>query len=142
MTDKRYIYVVQQRQEVKKSLTERELTRKDIMQTAQKTQNDEFYTRYEDIEKEISMYNTHIWKDKVVLCNCNDSVDSKTDDERKSSAFALFFIKNFIKLQIIKSLWATIIDQRQSHFTRFLEKQGVFLSVNLRNFKWYNRQFQ
>ena len=102
MTDKRYIYIVQQRQEVMKSLQERNVTRKDIMQTAQKTQNDEFYTRYEDIEKEISMYDTHIWKDKVVLCNCNDSIGPKTDTERKSSAFALFFIKNFIKLQLKK----------------------------------------
>ena len=86
----------------KKSLQERKVTRKDIMQTAQKTQNDEFYTRYEDIEKEIAMYDQRIWKNKIVFCNCDDPVDSKTDDERKFSAFALFFIKNFIKLQLKK----------------------------------------
>jgi hypothetical protein len=86
----------------KKSLHERKVSRKDIMQTAQKTQNDEFYTRYEDIEKEVSMYDARIWKNKVVFCNCDDPVDSNTDDERKSSAFAVFFIKNFNKLQLKK----------------------------------------
>jgi len=42
------------------SLEERGLSKKDIMQKAQKTKNDEFYTRYEDIEKEIAMYDKSI----------------------------------------------------------------------------------
>ena len=40
------------------SLDERGLSRKDLLQKAkQNKNNDEFYTRYEDIEKELSMYN-------------------------------------------------------------------------------------
>ena len=50
------------------------------MQIDQKTKNDEFYARYEDIEKEISMYDKSIWQDKCVFCKCDDAVDN---DERK-----------------------------------------------------------
>jgi len=81
------------------SLDERGITAKDVLQKAQKTKNDEFYTRYEDVEKELSMYDKSIWKDKVVLCNCDDAVDT---DERKTSAFALYFMQNFIKLELKK----------------------------------------
>jgi len=81
------------------SLQERGLSQKDVMQKAQKVNNDEFYTRYEDVEKELSMYDKNIWKDKVVLCNCDDAVDT---DDRKSSAFALYFINNFKELELKK----------------------------------------
>jgi hypothetical protein len=46
------------------SLEEKGLTRKDIMQKAQKIKDDEFYTRYEDVEKELSMYAKSVWKNK------------------------------------------------------------------------------
>ena len=82
------------------SLVDRGISRKDVMQKAQKANNDEFYTRYEDVEKELSMYDKIIWKDKVVLCNCDDAVDEK--DDRNSSAFALYFIKNFEELDLKK----------------------------------------
>jgi len=81
------------------SITDRGLTRKDVMQKAKKVNNDEFYTRYEDVEKELSMYNKRIWKDKVVFCNCDDPVD---DDERNTSAFALYFLLNFKTLGLKK----------------------------------------
>ena len=42
------------------SLKKRELTSNDIMQKAKRRKNDEFYTRYEDIEKEIAMYDKEI----------------------------------------------------------------------------------
>ncbi|MGB5020707.1 MAG: adenine-specific methyltransferase EcoRI family protein [Sphingorhabdus sp.] len=38
---------------------------------AQKAKKDEFYTRLEDIEKELRHYREH-FKGKVVLCNCDD----------------------------------------------------------------------
>lgn len=38
---------------------------------AQRAKKDEFYTRLEDIEKELRHYRDH-FKDKVVLCNCDD----------------------------------------------------------------------
>ena len=81
------------------SLDERGITRRDVLQKAQKADNDEFYTRYEDVEKEVSMYDKEIWKDKVVFCNCDDAVDT---DDRNTSAFALFFLKNFNELELKK----------------------------------------
>ena len=77
----------------KTTLRERDLARISIMNLAKKAKNDEFYTRYEDVEKEIALYDQCIWKNKVVFCNCNDTVDSN---------FAVFFIKNFNKLRLKK----------------------------------------
>lgn len=81
------------------SLKDRGLSRKDILQKAQKVNNDEFYTRIEDIEKELSMYDKRIWKNKTVFCNCDDAVDN---NERNTSAFALYFLRNFIELKLKK----------------------------------------
>jgi predicted GIY-YIG superfamily endonuclease len=81
------------------SLQERGLSKKDVLQKAQKVNNDEFYTRYEDVEQELSMYRKTIWKNKVVFCNCDDAVD---DDEKNTSAFALYFLKNFNELRLKK----------------------------------------
>ena len=85
------------------SLKERGLSRKDILQKAQRVNNDEFYTRIEDIEKELSMYDKRIWKNKTVFCNCDDAVDN---DERNTSAFALYFLRNFIELKLKKLICA------------------------------------
>jgi len=38
------------------------------------------------------MYGKSIWKNKTVFCNCDDPVD---DDERNTSAFALYFLHHF-----------------------------------------------
>lgn len=43
---------------------------------AQRAKKDEFYTRLEDIEKELRHYRNH-FKGKVVLCNCDDPRISK-----------------------------------------------------------------
>ena len=79
------------------TLEERGVSRKELLQKAQKTNNDEFYTRYEDVEKELSMYPKSIWKNKVVFCNC-DAVD----DDGRTSAFALYFLRKFEELGIKK----------------------------------------
>jgi hypothetical protein len=81
------------------SLDEREITRKDVMQKAKKIKDDEFYTRYEDVEKELSMYNKNVWKNKTVFCNCDDAVGNS---ETRTSAFSLYFIKNFKELGLKK----------------------------------------
>jgi hypothetical protein len=81
------------------SLLERGLTPKDVLQKAQKVDNDEFYTRYEDVEKELSMYDKSVWNNKVVFCNCDDAVDDK---EKDTSAFALYFLQNFKELALKK----------------------------------------
>ncbi|MBE6458044.1 MAG: DNA methyltransferase [Alphaproteobacteria bacterium] len=83
------------------TLRERGLSRKDVMQRAKNINNDEFYTRYADVEKEIEMYPVEIWRDKCVFCNCDDAV-GETRTEKDSSAFALYFIKNFVRLGLRK----------------------------------------
>lgn len=81
------------------SMEERGITPKEILQQAKGANYDEFYTRYEDIEKEVAHYPKSIWKNKVVFCNCDDAVDK---DDRRCSAFALFFFNNFEKLGLKK----------------------------------------
>jgi predicted GIY-YIG superfamily endonuclease len=81
------------------TLKERGLTRNEVMNKSKKKKDDEFYTRYEDIEKELSMYDVNIWKDKVVFCNCDDAVGK---DDKNTSAFALYFIRNFKELNLKK----------------------------------------
>lgn len=81
------------------TLEERGMKRIDVMNSAKRAKNDEFYTRYEDIEKEVVHYPKSVWKDKVVFCNCDDAVDK---DDRRCSAFTLFFWKNFEKLGLKK----------------------------------------
>jgi len=57
---------------------------------AREAKNDEFYTRYEDIQTELNHYETH-FKGKTVLCNCDDPYESN---------FCKFFLKNFNYLQL------------------------------------------
>lgn len=55
---------------------------------AKKAKNDEFYTRFEDIEKELKHYKD-FFKDKVVYCNCD-----RVDGENRSNFF-VYFVENF-----------------------------------------------
>ena len=59
---------------------------------AKKEANDEFYTQYEDIAKEIEYYKEHL-KGKVVYCNC---------DIPHFSNFHKYFLDNFKELELKK----------------------------------------
>jgi len=67
-----------------------------VLTAAKKAKKDEFYTQRVDIENELRHYRAH-FKDKVVLCNC--------DDPRQSEFFK-YFVENFEKLGL-KQLVAT-----------------------------------
>lgn len=60
--------------------------------TAKTAKKDEFYTQLTDIEKEMRYYRKH-FKDKVVLCNCDDPFESN---------FFKFFVLNFNRLGLKK----------------------------------------
>ena len=114
------------------TLEERGLSKRDVMQRAKRVDNDEFYTRYEDVEQELSMYDRSIWKNKTVFCNCDDAVD---DDEKNTSAFPLYFIKNFNELGLKKLIcthYSGVVD---------LFNQGaigyIFTKDGFREFKDY-----
>lgn len=59
---------------------------------AKNTKNDEFYTQLTDISKELEHYKHH-FKDKIVLCNCDDPA---------WSAFWKYFHLNFEALSLKK----------------------------------------
>ena len=45
------------------------------LKTAQRVKNDEFYTRFNDIEVEINAYyeyNHNAFRNKIILCPCDD----------------------------------------------------------------------
>ena len=59
---------------------------------AKRVKNDEFYTQYGDIQKEISAYldcDANVFRGKVVYCNCDDPFESN---------FFRYFVLNFNKL--------------------------------------------
>jgi len=59
---------------------------------AKRAKNDEFYTQYGDIQKEIEAYleyDSDVFRDKVVYCNCDDPFESN---------FFRYFVLNFNKL--------------------------------------------
>lgn len=60
------------------------------LQAAKNIKDDEFYTTYETIEKELSHYTLH-FSGKTVLCNCDDPFESN---------FCKFFLRNFNKLKL------------------------------------------
>ena len=60
------------------------------LSNAKSAKNDEFYTRYDDIQKEVEAYleyNSDVFHDKVVYCNCDDPYESN---------FFRYFVLNFI----------------------------------------------
>ncbi|MGI6090994.1 MAG: adenine-specific methyltransferase EcoRI family protein [Saccharofermentanales bacterium] len=68
----------------------------DALLNAKKQQNDEFYTLYEYIQKEINAYleyDPDIFRDKIVLCPCDDP---------EWSNFTKFFAQNFEMLGLKK----------------------------------------
>lgn len=67
-----------------------------VLGAAKTAKKDEFYTQLTDIEKEVRHYRKH-FKDKVVLCNCDDPFESN---------FFKYFVLNFNKLGL-KKLIAT-----------------------------------
>ena len=60
--------------------------------SAKNARNDEFYTQYEDIQKELEAYlefDSATFRDKVVYCNCDDPFESN---------FFKYFVLNFNRL--------------------------------------------
>jgi len=59
---------------------------------AKRAKNDEFYTQYSDIQKEIGAYleyNPDVFRGKIVYCNCDDPFESN---------FFRYFVLNFNRL--------------------------------------------
>ena len=79
---------------------------------AKAAKNDEFYTQYADIQKEINAYleyNPNTFRDKTVLLPCDDP---------EWSNFTRFFAQNFERLGL-KRLISTSYAVEQVHKTAF-----------------------
>jgi hypothetical protein len=66
---------------------------------AKRAKNDEFYTQYSDIQKEIEAYleyDKNTFKGKVVYCNCDDPYESN---------FFRFFVLNFKLIRSPRFNW-------------------------------------
>ena len=70
--------------------------------TAKRVKNDEFYTRYEDIETEVMAYRKQ-FKNKIVYLPCDDPAEKKSE-------FWSFFVNNFDAFGL-KKLIATHYDE-------------------------------
>lgn len=67
---------------------------------AKRKKNDEFYTRYEDIEKELVNYKNH-FENKIIYCNC---------DNPNISNFFKYFVDNFNDLKLKKVIATSYND--------------------------------
>ena len=76
---------------------------------AKRTKNDEFYTRLEDIEKELTNYKEY-FKDKIVYCNCDDV---------EYSNFYKYFKDNFYELGIKKIIATNLSLDKTAYKTEF-----------------------
>ena len=94
------------------------------MQKAKTVKNDEFYTRLEDIENEISMHADYVrqFEGKTVLCNCDDP---------EWSNFFQFFRLHFKQLKLKKVIFTHFeMDGSQSYK---LEWDGSYLGYDTLN---------
>lgn len=82
------------------------------MHKAKVAKDDEFYTLYTDVEKEVSLYSKYL-NDKVIYCNC---------DNPYVSNFFKYFANNFKALGI-KKVIATCYNNGKCSFKAVLEHQ-------------------
>lgn len=76
---------------------------------AKRTKNDEFYTQYHDIEKEISAYleyNPDVFRDKTVLLPCDDP---------EWSNFTKYFAQNFDRFGLKKLISTSYAVDSKTH---------------------------
>ena len=80
---------------------------------AKKAKNNEFYTRYEDIEAEVMKYRKY-FRDKVVYLPCDDPIEKKSE-------FWSFFVNNFDAFGI-KKLIATYYNENGKTYKFWIDR--------------------
>lgn len=83
---------------------------------AKELRNDEFYTRYEDIEDELEHYIEH-FENKIIYLNC--------DDPRQSN-FWKYFLNNFHRFKLKKLISSFFVDQSYNLFTMNEKREKPF----------------
>ena len=87
------------------------------LHAARATKQDEFYTQLPDIEKELKHYTQH-FKNKTVLCNCDDP---------KLSRFFHYFSRKFNDLKLKKLITTCYKNRDPDLFSKHKSKRGVCL---------------
>jgi hypothetical protein len=87
------------------------------LHNARQAKKDEFYTQLSDIEKELKHYKEH-FKNKVVLCNC--------DDPRISNFFH-YFSYNFETLGLKKLITTCYKSQNAHLFSENKSEKAIYL---------------
>lgn len=87
---------------------------------AKNAKKDEFYTQLVDIENELKHYKEH-FKNKVVLCNC--------DDPRVSNFFH-YFSYNFEKLGLKKLITTCYKNQERDLFSQNDSDKAIWMEYN------------
>ena len=98
---------------------------KDNLEQAKRDKNDEFYTQYEDIQKEISAYleyDPDIFKGKTVLLPCDDP---------EWSNFTKFFAQNFETFGLRKLISTSFAaDSKINMLAKIKEDVEVVIVIN------------
>lgn len=81
--------------------------------------NDEFYTLYEDVEKELCYYSSE-FENKIIYCNC-DGI---------SSNFVKYFINNFNQLRLKKLIATNYITRQTSLFDDTELKKPILITYD------------
>ena len=90
------------------------------LHAAKATKQDEFYTQLSDIEKELRHYTAH-FKNKTVLCNCDDP---------KVSNFFHYFSHNFEKLKLKKLITTCYKNCDADLFSKHTAENGIYLEYD------------
>jgi hypothetical protein len=93
----------------------------DFLKNAKKDKNDEFYTQYEDIEKEIMAYldfDSNCFRDKTILLPCDDP---------EWSNFTKFFAQNFQRLGLKKLISTSFATESKNYKSSY---QPTLFEVN------------
>lgn len=90
------------------------------LHAAKNAKNDEFYTLYEDIEKELSNYKDH-FNEKTVYCNC---------DDWESSNFVKWFRDNFHNIGLRRLISTSYRADRQFLIYEYDGEQESLLIPN------------
>lgn len=90
---------------------------------AKLNKNDEFYTRYEDIEKELENYKDFL-ENKVIYCNCD-----KPSYPNKSN-FCKYFEDNFERLKLKKVIFTFFNNSNNFNNPNFLNELNDLNNLN------------
>lgn len=93
------------------------------LRKADGVKNDEFYTRYDDIQAELNFYKDQL-KDKVIYCNCDDPAES---------AFTDFFKLNFDYFGIKKLICTRYQKSNLFLFADPVRRTGYRLEITAKN---------